>query len=98
MEVNMLELTEDPIFKGKQNFHFQKDLDKLGQRLFGGKANGGVSFQIGQLRYIPVHTGTYWYCGTYLFLTCFECSRAGDCTVPLAIVVYIDGRWWAESP
>ncbi len=47
------------------------ELDELGERIFGGKANAGVSFQIGQLRYvlvhdeyIPVHTqyipGTYW--------------------------------------
>jgi hypothetical protein len=55
--------------------HFKKkikmDLDKLGERMFGGEANAGESFQIGQLRYmlfldeyIPVHTkyipGTYW--------------------------------------
>ena len=31
--------------------------------------------------------------GTYQFLTCFECCRVGDGTVPLAIVVYIDGSF-----
>jgi hypothetical protein len=28
------------------------DLDEAGRRLFGGEANAGVAFQIGQLRYI----------------------------------------------
>jgi hypothetical protein len=49
------EIVEDPIFKGNQNFHFDMDLDELGKRLFGGKANAEASFQIGQLRYIPLH-------------------------------------------
>jgi hypothetical protein len=49
------EIMEDPIFKGNQNLHFKMDLDKLGKRLFGGEANAGVSFQIGPLRYIPLH-------------------------------------------
>ena len=49
------ELMEDPIFKGNQNFHFEMDLDELGKRLYGREANAAVSFQIGQLRYIPVH-------------------------------------------
>jgi hypothetical protein len=49
------EIIEDSIFKGNQNFHFEMDLDQLGERLFGGEANAGVSFQIGQLRYIPSH-------------------------------------------
>ena len=31
--------------------------------------------------------------GTYQSLTCFECCRVGDGTVPLAIVVYIDGSF-----
>ena len=31
--------------------------------------------------------------GTHQFLTCFECCRVGDGTVPLAIVVYIDGSF-----
>jgi hypothetical protein len=44
---------EDPVFKGNQNFSFELDLDAAGQRLFGGEANAGVAFQIGQLRYIP---------------------------------------------
>ena len=50
------EIMEDPIFKGNQHFHFEMDLDELGRRLYGGEANAAVSFQIGQLRYIPVHT------------------------------------------
>ena len=48
------EIMEDTIFKGNQNFHFEMDLDKFGERMFGGEANAGVSFQIGQLRYTPV--------------------------------------------
>jgi hypothetical protein len=56
---------EDPLFKGNQNFLFEMDRDELDRdkRMFGDEANAGVSFQIGQLRYvlfhdeyIPVHT------------------------------------------
>jgi hypothetical protein len=61
MEDVVRELMEDPILKGNQNFHFEMDLDEFGQRLYDGEANAVESFQIGQLRYIPVHTGTYWY-------------------------------------
>ena len=46
------EIMEDPIFKGNQNFKFEIDLDEFGKRLFGGEANAGVAFQIGQLRYV----------------------------------------------
>ena len=46
------EIMEDPIFKGNQNFKFEIDLDEAGKRLFGGEANAGVAFQIGQLRYV----------------------------------------------
>ena len=46
------EIMEDPVFKGNQNFGFEMDVDAAGERLFGGEANAGVSFQIGQLRYI----------------------------------------------
>ncbi len=48
------EIMEDPVFKGNQpeNFSFEMDLDAAGQRLFGGEANAGVAFQIGQQRYI----------------------------------------------
>ncbi len=71
------EIMEDPTFRGNQNFHFEMDIDELGRRLFGGEANAGVSFQIGQWRYIQllephirglylVHTNTYW------FLSWFE--------------------------
>ena len=49
------EIMEDPLFKGNQNFHFEMDLDALGERMFGGEANAGVSFQIGQLRYVLLH-------------------------------------------
>jgi hypothetical protein len=44
------EIMEDPVFKGNQNFSFELDVDAAGQRLFGGEANAGVAFQIGQLR------------------------------------------------
>ncbi len=44
------EIMEDPVFKGNQNFKFEIDLDEASERLFGGKANAGVAFQIGQLR------------------------------------------------
>ena len=46
------EIMEDPVFKGNQNFSFELDVDAAGQRLFGGEANAGVAFQIGQLRFI----------------------------------------------
>ena len=46
------EIMEDPVFKGNQNFSFEMDVDADGKRLFGGEANAGVAFQIGQLRYI----------------------------------------------
>ena len=46
------EIMEDPIFKGNQNFKFEIYLDAAGKRLFGGEANAGVAFQIGQLRYV----------------------------------------------
>ena len=49
------EIMEDPLFKGNQNFHVKMDLDALGERMFGGEANAGVSFQIGQLRYVLLH-------------------------------------------
>ncbi len=45
------EIMEDPVFKGNQNFSFEMDVDADGKRLFGGEANAGVAFQIGQLRY-----------------------------------------------
>jgi hypothetical protein len=50
------EIMEDPVFKGNQNFSFETDVGKNGKRLFVGEANAGVSFQIGQLRYIHVYT------------------------------------------
>ncbi len=53
------EIMEDPVFKGNQNLHFEMDVDEIGQRLFGGEANAVVSFQIGQLRYIPCVLCTY---------------------------------------
>lgn len=68
MEDVVREIMEDPIFKGNQNYKFEMDLDEAGKRLYGGEANAGVAFQIGQLRYkllnlkyIPVHTSTYLY-------------------------------------
>ena len=50
----MREIMEDPIFKGNQNYKFEMDLDEAGKRLYGGEANAGVAFQIGQLRYIQL--------------------------------------------
>ncbi len=44
------EISEDPIFKGDQKYSFEIDLDKSGKRLYGGEANAGVAFQIGQIR------------------------------------------------
>ena len=70
--------------------------------LFGGEANAGVAFQIGQLRYIPIlcqyiPVRTETYCvvrvctdsDMYLYLF----FRVGEGTVPLAIVIYIDGSF-----
>jgi hypothetical protein len=78
MEDVVREIMEDPIFKGNQNYKFEMDLDEAGKRLYGGEANAGVAFQIGQLRYkllyfkyIPVHTSTYLYvpvCTVYLVI------------------------------
>ena len=53
------EIMEDPVFKGNQNFSFEMDVDTNGKRLFGGEANAGVAFQIGQLRYILVYISIY---------------------------------------
>ena len=77
------EIMEDPLFKGNQNFHFEMDLDALGKRMFGGEADAGVSFQIGQLRYVHLHdeyilVRTGYIPGTYFILTCISCCRAGD--------------------
>ena len=62
------EIMEDPDFKGNQNYKFEMDLDEAGKRLFGGEANAGVAFHIGQLRYKQlffkytlVCTSTYMY-------------------------------------
>ena len=44
------EIMADERFKGHQNFSFQACLEDDGQRIFGGEANAGVSFQIGQIR------------------------------------------------
>ncbi len=52
MENVVCEIMEDPVFKGNQNYSFKMDLDEAGKHLFGGEANAGVAFQIGQLRYI----------------------------------------------
>ncbi len=56
LEDVVLELMEDPVFKGNQNSHFEMDVDEISQRLFGcnfgSEANAAVSFQIGQSRYM----------------------------------------------
>ena len=68
VEDTVREIMEDPVFKGNQNYKFEMDLDEAGKRLFGGEANAGVAFQIGQLRYKQlfckytlVCTSTYMY-------------------------------------
>ncbi len=74
------EIMEDPLFKGHQNFKFEMDLDEVVKRLFGGEANAGVAFQIGQLRcviysykdvhvYVQYRPCPYTYVhGTYLYI------------------------------
>ena len=69
------EIMEDPMFKGNQNFKFEMDLDEAGRRLFGGEANAGVAFQIGQLRYVIllimyVHVTNMYVICTYVVNTC----------------------------
>ena len=44
------EIMGDERFKGHQNLCFEACLDDNGQRVYGGEANAGVSFQIGQIR------------------------------------------------
>jgi hypothetical protein len=46
------EIMEDTRFKGHQHYRFEAELDEKGEQLFGGEASAGVSFQIGQIRYI----------------------------------------------
>jgi hypothetical protein len=55
------EIMEDPVFKGNQKYSFEMDLDEAGKRLYGGEANAGLAFQIGQLRYILFYTLLYQY-------------------------------------
>ena len=91
------EIMEDPVFKGNQNFSFELDVDAAGQRLFGGEANAGVAFQIGQVRYILGYTYIYYVhtsisCGEHVLYFVGH-NRVGEGTVPLAIVVYIDGSY-----
>ena len=62
------EIMEDPVFKGNQNFKFEMDLDEAGKRLFGGEANAGVAFQIGQLRCV-IYSNTYILC-MYMYTPC----------------------------
>ena len=56
------------MFKGNQNFKFEMDLDEAGKRLFGGEANAGVAFQIGQLRCV-IYSNTYILC-MYMYIPC----------------------------
>ncbi len=46
LEDLVCEIMEDPVFKGNQHFSFEMDVDTAGERLFGGEANAGVSFQL----------------------------------------------------
>jgi hypothetical protein len=74
------ELMEDPVFKGNQNFKFEMDLDEAGKRLFGGEANAGVAFQIGQLRcviYSQIHVHVHGTC-MYIHMTICWQSRGWD--------------------
>ena len=71
------EIMEDPVFKGNQNYKFEMDLDEAGNRLFGGEANAGVAFQIGQLRYI---LGLWWYT--------IVCTRMYYC-----VLIYVLQGW-----
>ncbi len=64
----VLEIMEDPVFKGNQNFKFEMDLTTAGELLFGGVANAGVAFQIGQLRCI-IYSYKYVH-GIYMYITC----------------------------
>ena len=78
MEDVVREIMEDPVFKGNQNFKFEMDLDEAGKRLFGGEANAGVAFQIGQLRcvifsYNAVHC---MYMSTYIMYLVYTCRCA----------------------
>ena len=44
------EIMRDERFKGHQNFFFEACMQDDGQRVYGGEANAGVSFQICQIR------------------------------------------------
>ena len=44
------EIMRDECFKGHQNFSFEACLQDDGQRVFWGRGERGVSFQIGQIR------------------------------------------------
>jgi hypothetical protein len=44
------EIMGDTRFAGHQHFNFEAAVDEDGQRLYGGEANEGVAFQIGQIR------------------------------------------------
>ena len=46
------EIMEDSRFNGHQHYKFEAEFDENGELLFGGEASAGVSFQIGQIRYI----------------------------------------------
>ena len=44
------EIMGDTRFAGHEHFIFEAAVDEDGQRLYGGEANEGVAFQIGQIR------------------------------------------------
>ena len=71
------EIMEDSRFNGHQHYKFEAEFDENGELLFGGEASAGVSFQIGQIRYIlciyqinKVYI-LYILCILQLFFTCF---------------------------
>jgi len=47
------ELLSDTLLEGHQHFRFEAKYDSKGDRIFGGDANGTLSFQLAQLRIGP---------------------------------------------
>ena len=56
VEGGVREIMRDERFKGHQSSSFEACVQDGGQRVFGGEANEGVSFQIGQIRRGPYFT------------------------------------------
>jgi hypothetical protein len=43
------------LYKHALEYRYKVDLHELGERMFGSEANAWVSFQICELRYVPIH-------------------------------------------